>query len=486
MTDPRRHQSGQTLIVVIFITMIAAMLVLASLSWATSSVFQTAASDRGDIALEAAEAGVQVYISRLVENPQYWLNHVDTAEDPRTDATTGGVVAPGGAWTSGHSWTYPAKAQTWVTLNTSRFGAAKYNLRIYQDPQDANSVFVQSTATIGTATPVTKSIVAQVSPESIANYQMISNASIAYGTTATTTGKIYSAQDVVHQGTAIGAIYAANDVCRNDSNGASCTRSDATDPAFSVGGAFDSTTTPSFNDKFPTPIDFTTFTSSISTIQAAAQATGLYLNNTSYNGWELQFTSAGTVLVFPVTNTTDLGVSIGKLGCPTTYTLPTGNQPYYIYSQQPVIIGNGTSITDACGTTTGERDSVVAGQVTVATPGNLYIGSNISYASGTTSVLGLIAANNLIISQVTPSTLSWRAATLAQSGQWYTDSTQTTKTAMTFTGSIATNQGGYASMFGTRTYNYDQTLQSVRPPLFPTLEDSWSIQYWHEVSPPPM
>ena len=63
----RRQQSGQTLIVVIFISAIAALLVIASLSWAQSSVFQTAASNRSDIALEAAEAGVQVYISRLVE-----------------------------------------------------------------------------------------------------------------------------------------------------------------------------------------------------------------------------------------------------------------------------------------------------------------------------------------------------------------------------------------------------------------------------------
>jgi hypothetical protein len=481
----RHHQSGQTLIVVIFITMIAAMLVLASLSWATSSVFQTASSDRNDIAVQAAQAGVQSYISRLVENPQYALTYVDAAEDPRIDATTGATVGPGSAWTSGHAWTYPTKIQTWVTLQTARFGTAKYNLRIFPDPQDANSVFVQATATIGTATPVVRSVVAQISPESIANYQMISNASISYGSAATTTGKIYSAQDVVHLGTALGAIYAESQVCRNDSSGANCLKSDATDPAFTVGGAYDSTTTPSFNDKFPTPIDFTTFTGAIGTIQSAAKATGLYLNNTANNAWLLQFTSTGQVLVFPVTNTTDPGVSIGKLGCPTTYTLPSGNQPYYVYAQQPVIIGNGTSITDACGTTTGARDSVVNGQVTIATPGNLYVGGNISYASGTQSVLGLIAANNLIISQIAPSTLNWRAATLAQSGQWYTATSSTTKTAMTFTGSIATAQGGYASMFGTRTYNYDQTLKSIRPPLFPTIENSWSINYWHEVSAPP-
>ena len=337
----RRQQSGQTLIVVIFISAIAALLVIASLSWAQSSVFQTAASNRSDIALEAAEAGVQVYISRLVENPEYWLNYVDTAEDPRTDTTTGSTVNPGGTWVSGHAWTYPAKIQTWVTLQNARFGLAKYNLRLFSDPNDQNSIFVQSTAEVGAGTPVIRSIVAQISPESIANYQMISNASIAYGTTATTTGKIYSAQDVVHQGTADAPIYAEHEVCRNDSSGATCLRSDATDPAFSVGGAYDSTTTPSFSDKFPTPIDFTTFTGAISNIESAAKATGLYENNSAVSAWEIQFLSSGQVRVYPVTNTADPGVSIGTLGCPTTYTMPTGNAPYYMYFQQLVIVGNG-------------------------------------------------------------------------------------------------------------------------------------------------
>ncbi len=478
------HQAGQTLIVVIFITAVAALLVLASLSWAQSSAFQTAESTREDIALGAAQAGIQVYISRLVENPQYWLEYVDTAEDPRTNTTTGAVVAPGGAWPTGASWTYPSTIKTWHPLQDAAYGQANYNLRIYPDPDDQNSVFVQSTAEVGTGTPVVRSVEALISPDSIANYQMISNASIEYGSTATTTGKIYSADDVVHLGTAIGTIYAENLVCRNDSSGATCLKSDATNPAFAVGGAYDSTTTPSFADKFPTPIDFTTFTGAISNIEAAAQATGVYENNSAVDAWEIQFLSSGQVRIFAVTKTTDPGVSIGALGCPTTVNMPSGNQPFYMYFQQPVIVGDDQGLTDACGTTSGERDSVVNGQVTVASQSNLYVGGNISYASGTSSVLGLIAADNLIISQYAPQNLTWRAATLAQSGEWMTDTSTTTHSSMTFTGSIATDDGGYASMFGTRTYNYDTALQTLRPPLFPVIENSWAVQYWHEVTAP--
>lgn len=486
MVRHAERQSGQTLMLVVFITAIAALLVVASLSWAQSSAFESSNSTQNDIALEAAQAGVQLYISRLVENPEYWTSYVDTAEDPRINTSTGATVQPGAAWPSSANWTYAATPTTWTSLQNAQLGNAQYNLRIFPDASDKTSVFVESTGRVsqGTEAPVLRSVMALVSPESIADFQMISNASIAYGTGATTTGKIYSADDVVDEGTAEGTIFAAHYVCSTDSSGATCEQSQATSSAFSVGGAYDSTTTPSFADKFPTPISFTTFTSSISNIEAAAAASGTDDNSSSVNAWEVQFLSNGTARIYPITNTSDPGVALGKIGCPTTVTLPSGGAPYYMYFQQPVIIGDDANITDACGDTSGERDSVVNGQVTIADASNIYIGGNISYASGTNSVLGLVAEDNVIISQVAPYNLSWRAATLAQSGEWYTDTSNTTHGTMTFTGSIATDEGGYASMFATRNYNYDPTLQSLRPPLFPTIEDSWSVAYWHQVTPP--
>ncbi len=72
-----------------------------------------------------------------------------------------------------------------------------------------------------------------------------------------------------------------------------------------------------------------------------------------------------------------------------------------------------------------------------------------------------------------------------QNGQWRTNTGSNTHGGtMTFTGSTATADGGYASMFSNRVYNYDTTLQSLRPPLFPTIEGSWGVSYWREVTPP--
>ena len=52
------------------------------------------------------------------------------------------------------------------------------------------------------------------------------------------------------------------------------------------------------------------------------------------------------------------------------------------------------------------------------------------------------------------------------------------------TGSQTTSDGGYASMFDSRTYNYDETLQRLRPPFYPILEGTWATYYWREVLPP--
>jgi hypothetical protein len=479
----RRLQGGQSLISTLAITTIVAFLVIASLSWARSSTGQSTRQVREDRAMQAAEAGVQTYISRMVEDPRYSRRYVDVAEDPRIDTTTGGTVTAGNPWVPGHTWTYSGPPQNWRPLQDARFGQASYSLRIVPANDDPTAVYVQSTARVmpsGGANPVVRSVQARVQPISIADFQMISDQTISYGSSATTTGKIYSARDVIHAGTAKAPVYAQNLACR--SGGGGCSSSQAGNSGFQ-GGAYDKTTSPSFKQKFPTPIDFTSFTEDLTDIKAAAQATGIYKNDPTANAWEVQFLSNGQVKVWKAFGS-DLGRTLTRLGCPETFAMPTGNVPFYMYFEQSVIVGNGNSITDDCAATSGARASVVNGQATVASKGNVYIGNNISYAAEGDDVLGLIGAGEIIITEYTPTNLNWRAATLAQNGQWRTNRGDTTKSSMVFTGSMATADGGYASMFGSRTYEYDTVLQYLRPPLFPTIEGTWGVVYWREVLAP--
>ncbi len=474
-------QAGSSLIATIALTGVLALLVVASLTYAKSTTAQTAHEGRGDIALEAADAGVNRYISRLVEDPRYYDHWVDLAEDPRIDPY-GVVHQPGTAWTPGVTWTYaPGPSQTWTDLQESRFGTASYSLRISPPPSNSDLVTVQSTAQAGRdqPNPVTRSVQSQIHPTSIADFQMISNATIKYGSSATTTGKLYSAQDINHQGVAKAPAYAAHWVC--SSNQFDCPSASAPSSNFQA-GAYDSTTTPSFADKFPTPIDFSQFTQSRLDIKDAATAGGTAWNDPSADAWMVQFLADGRMRVWKVTNSGDVGAAVGKLQCPQTLNVPANGAMYF---EQSVIVSDGSNKTDQCNSTSGPRPSVVNGRVTIATKANVYIGGNITYAASGDDVLGLIAANELVIAKYTPSVLTWRAASLAQSGQWRTyQSSADGHQSMLYIGSQTTADGGYASMFSSREYQYDDTLKYLRPKFYPILEGSWDTFYWRQVAPP--
>ena len=129
------------------------------------------------------------------------------------------------------------------------------------------------------------------------------------------------------------------------------------------------------------------------------------------------------------------------------------------------------------------------GRVTVTSNNDIVIGNNISYATGTNSVLGLVAANNMIVAYWAPYNLTWSAATIATGGYWadtcdphlfgYGCGTHGT---MTFNGSTATNKGGSMSMFGTRTYNYDQNLLWLLPPWFPSVDKPYTVLLQRELT----
>lgn len=486
----RRRRPGSSLITTIALTGILALLVLASLSFARSSTQQTAREGRADIAIQVADAGVNRYISRLVEDPRYYEHWIDLAEDPRIDPY-GAVHAPGTAWTPGVSWTYAGPPQTWIELQSgSRFGKAAYSLRISPPPAGTDLVTVLSTGKADRASPkpVTRSIQSQIRPTSIADFQMISNATVKYGGTATTTGKLYSAEDINHQGVAKAPAYAAHWTCSN--NAFACPN--ATSPAaVFTKGVYNAVTTPSFADKFPSPIDFAQFTKTRLDIKDAATAQGTAFNSASASAWMVQFLADGRVRVWRITGTPDPGATVATGGyqCPVTYTIPGGNRPFYMYFEQPVIVSDGSTKADNCTPApgVGPRPSTVNGRVTIATKSNVYVGGNIAYAQPGDDVLGLIAGGEVIITAYTPRNLSWRAASLAQSGQWrtyYNTNVGDAHESMLYVGSQTTFSGGYASMFDNREYQWDETLARLRPPLYPILEGSWETFYWREVLPP--
>ena len=408
---------------------------------------------------------------RARDRPALLSHYVDQAEDTRLDPTDGNrAYPPGSAWPAGKTtWTYSTASWTDIQPATDRFGKAQYRLRI-SPPSSSDVVTIRSVGrTLGSGANVrTRAVQAQVRPGSLADFQALSNTSISYGSTATTTGKIYSASNVNHDGTAKGTVYAVNRVTGNSSF---------------EGGRYDSTTNPTTAQLYPSGVPFSQFTDDLASIKTAATAQGNLFDDSTAKGWLVQFTAAGKANIWRITSGTSaalastLTLSAADCNSSTTYsrTLTNFSVMWFV---QPVVIGSGVN---PCGT--GALDSVVNGRVTIGTADDVYVGGNISYQTSGDDTLGLIATSDLIITDYAPSTMTWRAATLAQTGQWKTNGSNGSKNSMTFTGSQAMYNGGSAGMFDSRIYNYDDTLVYQRPPLFPTIEGTWETVYWREVDP---
>ena len=448
--------SGQALVATLGVATLLGIVGAIGLQIAQDSNSGAAAEGRTDLALQVADAAANLYVSRLQSDDGYFEHFVDPAEDQRVrpDTTT---IAPGSAVPSpSEDWTYaPGEPQNFTqTIQNARFGAATYNLRVTRPPNGSQTVTILASGRVG---KTTRTLQMQVRPGSIADFQMVADRSVSYGATATTNGKIYANGDINHAGIANEKLYASNQV---------------TCGGCAPGSVFDKDTNPTFTSQFPSRIDFSRFSrSTLDVKDAAISSGGLYLNSAGAQGNLLQFLASGQVTVWPITGGVDLANQMGTLGLPRTYPVPANGA---IYSEQDVVVSNGA------------LSSVVSGKATVVSAGNVYIGGNITYAhEHDIDVLGLIATNSVFMAQYAPDELTWRAATIAQSGTWETAPGATARShfKMTYKGSTATKRGGQAGMFKSRDYSWDADLAKLPPPFWPRV-GSWLTQYWREVESP--
>jgi hypothetical protein len=401
-----------------------------------------------DAAFQAAEAGIDDYTSKLVEDHLYYAHWVHPAE-----ATRSGTAA-GSPWTGGMTWTYPNGKDSWKDLGNGYV----YDLQIAAPNAITKGVTITATGRPRGSSDLSTWRVVQtvIRPSSVSDFQMLSAADISYGSTATTYGKIYAGRDsagvshsVTHSGVAYGNIYAEGNI-----NGT---------PTL-LGGA-QTYYYRSVRTVVKDPVNFSAFLTSLVTIQRASQAGGIYLSNPAVDAWKLTFASDGTVAVTQCmrSGSSDVALAQPTCGAATSYTVPQNGA---IYSAQTVIVSG-----------------VVNGRVTVASNNNVVIPANITYAASGDDVLGLVAANDMLVAQWASFDLSWRAATISQSGAWKSYSGDGSHGTMTFTGSTTTNKGGSMSEFRTRVYQYDATLEYLQPPWFPTVQDAYTVLLTREMSP---
>jgi type II secretory pathway pseudopilin PulG len=484
------QEDGLALEFVVLLLVVLAMLSVLLTTVVLSSQQTSANSASQADARAAAEAGIDNYISTLLLDNQYYLQYLAPGEATRQSTATGDQLAsvqpPSSptAWASseGTQWSYPNGKDAWVDLGNGY----SYDLEVTPPQTGSNGTnylqIVSTGAKNGSSASTDKqAIQVLVRPASVADFQMLSAATVSYGTNAVTQGKIYSSQNVDFCGNAYADIYAEGEVYTSASQ-AGCGGNGV---VHSPAGTYDSDSNPGIRTKISTPVNFASFQVSLDDIsRAAANAGGISLANvTGKVAWEITFDSSGNVLYRSCTGSQPIETTQPTCsGSWTTKPIPTNGA---IYSALPVLIAGGTSTCTDPQVGTLTNATCVGGRVTVASAGNIVIGDDIGYVASGTDVLGLMAQNNVLVASWVGNSLTWRAAALAENGCWSepqpgcdgqsTPSDGSHSGTMTFTGASATYSGGAMSMFANRSYNYDTTLAYLQPPWFPTLPQAYTI-----------
>jgi hypothetical protein len=412
----------------------------------------------GGTSFQAAEAGVDDYVAKLVDDRLYYLHYVHPGEATRQSGAT--TVAAGGVWTAGQSWTYPNGKDAWREVPTgcvpTDLQCYEYNLRVY--PPDATSQYVRIVAAGRKAGSSTNARVIEiyVRPSSLADYYRVVDGDVNWGSGAITSGKIYANGDVDHDGTASADIYAEDQITGSVvlQNGAQ---------------RYDVDSNPDIRSKIKNPIDFTSFLTSFTDIERASQLDGIYLNDAGIAAWRLTFNSGGTVTIERCNQSGGNDVADVLPSCSSsgagagTFAVPANGAIYAV--QDAIVQGN------------------VKGRVTVASNDDIIVANDISFVTSGQDVLGLVAKNYVWIARYVPDPFTWSAGVIAQTKTWNARSWfGTAKSLMTFRGMAATaDGGGFSQMFQNRDYGYDESFLWLPPPWFPVVEDAYTVLFFREL-----
>jgi hypothetical protein len=482
----RGDERGSVLVTVMLVSVVLAVIGGSLMRGTFADLDQGQRSQATNRSIQAAEAGINDYIAKLTEDHLYYAHWVHRAEATRVATGTGVRYDPGAAaalrFDGTLAWTYPDGRDGWLDLGDG----LEYDLQVFPPTATRTTVRIVATGRRTGDPSSAKTLEALVRTASVADYQMIANADVAYGATAVANGKIYAGngRNILHAGTVNANLYAEGHLYRTgtattDANGVvpgaagwvPTYTSYSGVPTFSNGSrGYDAS---NIRTVIKAPIDFSKFTGSIGDVERAAASGGLVLDDPTVAAWWLQFGPGGTI-AYKRCSVVDLSMTaphnvLPTCGTSTIVDVPTNGA---VYSGQDVIVAG-----------------TVKGQVTVASAHDIVVGGNIDYASTgvdvtrttNTDVLGLMAEKELLVPMWAPTNLTWRAATLAVEQLWRSVSTTGTLGTMTFYGSTAANQGGYMNQYATRFYNYDPTLAYLQPPYFPVLEDAYTILLQREI-----
>lgn len=310
--------------------------------------------------------------------------------------------------------------------------------------------------------PATRTVVANVTFPTFAQFMFLSDADINIGADAVIGGRVRSNKNIDNQGIVKGLLEVTGNLTGKTGPGnLQGTGGPAAHPGYSTG--------------VPT-IDFNQVSADMTTMRTLAQSAGTYFGPLSspYLGYRVTF-NGSTATIERVKAVSGTGVL--TVDTPVTRSIP-GNGQFY-FDDDIWVRGTYT------------------GSATIGSNSNIYIPENLGPTGGLTSTytMGLVAQNNVIVPSwyaSVPQNMTVTAAMLAQTGTIYGDlQNGITKQKITITGSMSYRTYGYFAQyngntvtagFQAREYDYDDRLTRFTPPNYPMIRtgalgvDSWVEQ----------
>ncbi|MDB4940393.1 MAG: hypothetical protein JWO40_818 [Candidatus Doudnabacteria bacterium] len=444
------------LIVIIFIFSAVAVPLLGSVTQQIRLLRSTAAREE---ALQIAEAGVDYYQWFLAHNPNDYK-----------DGT--GQAGP--------------YVHDYIDLDIQKH-IGKYSLQITPPTIGSTIVTIQSTGWTDTNPGTKRVVTARYGIPSLAQYAFLSNDIIWIGSGETVNGQMQSNNGIRFDGTGNAPIQSAKSTYTcSAGQGSPC-------PVVQNGvwGSAPQSTKNFWN--FPVPaVDFSALTSNLATMKASAQSGGIYLPPSNQQGYSLVFNSTGTVSVYKVKNLLSNPTGYDVNGTPHNEQIDYNQRTLQFTQALPtngvIYVEDNTWV-----------EGTVNGRVMVAaallpyntgTAPTIYIPNNVTYAlKDGSSVLGLLAQKDIVVTYRAPSNLEVDAALIAQNGSaqffYYPG---VIKNSITVYGSIMTfgqwtwswvnGSNNIVSGYATTIDNYDANLLYGPPPSFPLSASGYQPLSW--------
>lgn len=462
--DKLHAQTGSMLIMLGPLMGILTMGLIAILGTAVVQLKVMRSTAAKELAFQIAEAGVNYY--------QWHLAHFPT---DYADGTGQACSTTCGPFVKDYK----------DTDNQTTIG--QYSLTITPPPTGTTIVTIQATGWTTANPNVRRTITARYGVPSMAKYAFLTNSNAWIGSSESVNGEFHTNGGLRFDGT-------GNAPIKSSKSTYTCTSTFGCSPSQTKPGIWGSA--PAGTQAFwqyPVPnVDFTSWTADFANIKTSAQSSGIYLPPSSAQGYSLTFNSNGTVSVYKVTSLrshqTGTDVNGGIHPEDLDYNARTLQFTQNLPTNGLIYIEDRTWVE---GTVNG-RVLVASARLPYnpATAPSIIIPNNLVYqAKDGSSVLGLMAQKDVLISYYAPAVLEINAALMAQNGScqryYFSGNTKTSITVYGTVGSYGVwtwswvnGSGSLTSGYASTNSVYDANLLYGPPPSFPLTTSGYQQISW--------